>query len=189
MRTLPCLSPENHPLSEPGWRRGSLMETKLCRVKSMVRTRRPQFASVLRMTRSSSAVQEETWILKAPWASWSCCWDDSVPALSPRVSFQMSCPFCPFSLGSVNGIWTCGISCRHWEGSVCSLISMLTWILTSSCVFSSFCLCPSLCSYPCLCLSVCPHLCLDLCFDLCFDPYLDLYLCHDLCCVLDLWRR
>lgn len=57
---------------------------------------------------------------------------------------------------------SCGISCRHWEESVCSSASTWTWIWiwiwTSSCASSSFCLCPSL--YSCLCPrpSLCPGL-------------------------------
>lgn len=72
---------------------------------------------------------------------------------------------------------TSAISCRHWEESDWSLI--LTWILTFSCVFSSFYLCPCLCSclslYPCP--SVCSYLCLCLCLYLFlyFDPCLCLY--------------
>lgn len=83
---------------------------------------------------------------------------------------------------------TGGISCRPWEGSVWSLTLMLISILTSSCVFSSFYLCPSLYSGPCLSPSLFPALYFahDLCGGL--DPDLGLYrgLCLCLCPIL--WR-
>lgn len=152
------------------------METILGWVMNTGRDRRPRFASVPRTSGSSFFFQEGTWISNAPWARWSRRrrrWDDGARALSRHVSCLTRGPSCPFSPGSVSGIGTCGSSCRHWEGSVCSSTSTSTSILTSSCAFSSFCLCPSLCPSLCSCL----YLCLFLCPFLCLSPVLSLVLC------------